>query len=309
MRRLGVRRSASLALAVFVVLGACGVGDKDAHATRIRASREAVASASPATGQVTLELELDERAVAELESTERQQLEAALAGRQNPTITVQATIDGKSRNAVVSHDPASLAPATIFLDTEMFAKRLNARPTERRTWARLDLADLVDDERPIDTREMTAGQVLLSVASTINPAYLLDLVEGTLTGSVKSAGQEQVGDASTTRYDMNISFEKALDELDFDDEEQAVRMRLFRLLRASGDVVPARVWIDDDGRLRRLEVELKQRITRRRSNELTMRLELGAFGTAAAVEPPAKDVTVTYERFGRLVRSVLPEGE
>ena len=307
MRRLGVVGGAWI-VATAVALGGCGVGEKDAHATRIRASRTLVAQSSPAAGQLSFELQIDEELVDELESTQRAQVEAALASGAAPRVDVATVLDGESRRATITLDPASAEPATVFVDTEMFAKRRNARPSERRTWARLDLSDLTEAERPLDMREMTATQVLTAVASTLNPAYLLDLVEGTLTGSVEVRGTERINEIDTTRYEMNISLEKALTELDFDDEQQEVRNRLFWMLGSREEVIPAQAWIDADGRLRRLELELKQRVTRRRHNTLNVRLELGAFGGEAALVAPAQDATVTYERFGRLVRSVLPEG-
>lgn len=306
MRRLGVR-GACVTVVVAVAFAGCGVGEKDEHATRIRASRAVVAESAPATGQLRFELGIDEELVNELESTQRAQVEAALAAGAAPRVDVSTIVDGASRRATISLDPGSPEPATVFVDTEMFAKRRNARPSERRTWARLDLEDLTEAERPLDTREMTASQVLTAVASTLNPAYLLDLVEGTLTGSVEVRGTELIREVETTRYAMNISLEKALTELDFDDQQQEVRTRLFRMLGSRQEVIPARAWIDTEGRLRRLELELEQRVTRRRKNTLNVRLELASFGGEAALAPPAQESTVTYERFGRLVRSVLPE--
>jgi hypothetical protein len=302
------RRGFAVAVVAMLATAGCGVGAKDAQAKRIRQSRVEVAGASPAAGEVTFQLRLDERVVDELESTERLQLQAALAAGGLPSLTVRAFVNGKDRRAAVLLGPEGEEPATVFADTELFAKRQNARPSERRTWARLDIAELTEEERPLDVREMTTGQVLTALASTVNPAYLLDLVAGTLTGSVKVRGTEVLGEVETTRYEMNISLEKALTELNFDDDQQAVRTRLFYLLGSRQEVIPSRAWIDGDGRLRRLELELDQQVTRRRKNQLLVRLDLSAFDAQTTIDRPDPEITVTYERFGRLVRSVLPEG-
>jgi hypothetical protein len=293
-------------------LSACGVGDKQAFADRIHDSRVRVAEASPAAGVATFELELDERALDQLEAEQRQQVEAALTGAAaagNPTLAVQVGFDGSDRRARLSFEDPATERATVFLDNEVFVRRQNARATERRTWARLDLTGL-EHERPLDTRDMPPGQILNAIASTLNPVFLVELVEGALTGSVERVGPDTVADVPVTRYDANISFDKAMTELDFDDEQREVRLRLFRLLGSRKDVVPAQIWVDEDGRLRRLRVEFEQRISRQRANTVIATVELHAFGGEVVLDPPAEESTVTYERFGRLVRSALPgEGE
>lgn len=307
-RRLARWRPLVGALAIAVAVGGCGIGDRQDNADRIHRSRRLFADA-PTTAQVTFALEVDRRALRELEASERERLEAALAGTPGasaPTLVAQATLEGGSRAAHIRFDPAATEPAAVFLDSEVFAKRLNARPTERRTWARLDLADLENRERGIDTRALTPPQVLAAVASTVNPTYFVDMVEGALAGSVRPKGEEVLGDVPTTRYDVNISFDKALTELDLDDEDRLTRMRLFWLIGAGQDVVPAQVWLDDGGQLRRLAIEFKQRVTRQRTNKLNVTVELHNTAPPSAVTPPSQELTVSYERFGRLVRSVLP---
>ncbi|HVM09653.1 MAG TPA: hypothetical protein VM345_14390 [Acidimicrobiales bacterium] len=303
-----VARALSLVL-VATLVGGCGLGSKDAQAKRIRASLTAAEAASPVTGSVTFELELDREAAAELAPDQRAQLETALAASAaagNPTLKAATGIDSSTKRAVVTFEGTE-EPAAVFVDTQLFTKRRNARATERRTWARLDIMDPLTEERPIDLREMTPPQTLTAAATTLSPVHIVELIEGTLTGSVKAKGNEAIGEVQVARFDMNISLDKAMKELDFDDEQREARLRLIRLLGSRNDVLPARAWIDDQGRLRRFEVELDQRVTRRRTNHLKVRLDLDTFGAPVAIEPPSNEVTVTYERFGRLVRSVLPE--
>jgi hypothetical protein len=300
------RRSTTVAV---VTLGlaastACGIGDKQALADQIHGSRQAVADASPAIGTLHLELETPREA-----SNGAAALAAAAGapGATGPsTLTLQISLDGTTRRARAALDDPAVERAALFDDTQVFVRRQNARPTERRTWARLDLADLVETERPITADELEPPQILAGIAATLNPVYLVELVEGALAGSVERRGTEPAGGIDAVRYDANISFDKALTELDFDDEAREVRMRLFHLLGAREDVVPASIWLDPEGRLRKLRLELDQRIDRRRSNTLVATLELHGFGGEAALEHPAGEATVTYERFGRLVRSALP---
>jgi hypothetical protein len=284
---------------------ACGLGDKQAIADRLHASRRAVADASPVAGTLTYELRAAENTAPRAEEAQL----AALGGASGPaTASVQVVLDGRDRRARLSSPTVegAIERTTTFADTQLFLRRQNARPTERRIWARLDLDRIVEDERPLALREMTPPAVLSAVASTINPVYLVELVEGALAGSVERQGPETIGDVAVTRYEANISFDKALTGLDFDDEEREVRIRLFRLLGATADVVPAELWLDAEGRLRRLRLELDQRVDRQRANELVITLDLATFGDATSLDGPPAESIVTYERFGRLVRSALP---
>lgn len=309
------RRTAAAWIALAgVAASGCGIADKQAQADRLHASRQRVADASPAAGTLRFELTIDDSQRDQLEAEQRELLEQALAQAGpagKPSIVFAAGLDARRRSARVAPNAAAGAASpgealAIFADTRVFVRRQNARPTERRKWATLDLDDLIERERPLDVDDMAPGAVLNAVASTVNPLYFVDLVAGALAGSVRVTGSESVAGIATTRYDANISFDKALTELDLDDDQRETRMRLFRLLGARKDVVPASIWLDAEGRLRRLKLELEQRISRQRANQLTVVLELVEFGGQLALDPPARDVTVTYDRFGRLVRSALP---
>lgn len=304
------RPSAAAALAALALTTtACGIGDKQQEADRIHASRQAVAEAGPAGGLLTYELR--QNAAQTSEDDRAAQLAAITGAGGVPggnTVAVPVVLDGRSRRARVSFPTTegAVERTTTFDDTKLFARRQNARATERRTWAALDLDRIIENEPPLALREMTPPTVLNAVASTINPVYLLELVEGTLAGSVERRGTETVAEEPLARYEANISFDKALTELDFDDEEREVRLRLFRLLRATKDVVPAQIWLDGTGRLRRLELELEQQVDRQRRLDLLVTLELSTFGDATPLDLPPDEAIVTYERFGRLVRAAQP---
>lgn len=306
----GIRGARALGLILVIAMAApaCGIGDRQQRADRIHASRGALADASPAIGTLTLELEPDERASALIGGEEQAQAAAALSGDEPAaqSLALQVALDAGDRRARSSVADPAVERATVFADTQLFVRRQNARATEKRTWARLDLKKVIDNERPLDAEEMSAPQVLAAVASTVNPVYLVELVEGALAGSVEIVGPENAGGVDTTRYDVNISFDKAMTGLDFDDDERAVRMRLFRLIGHHKDVVPASIWIDAEGRLRRLRLELEQRVSRQRTNHVIATIEFTELAADVAIDGPAPEAIVTYERFGRLVRSALP---
>jgi hypothetical protein len=315
-RRWRVRSAALVALALALSSAACGIGDRQRNADVLHASLAKLSAAAPATGTLTLTLEPDRRPIAALggAAPSAQTVPPGLGGAATPAAkpqeeTLQATIQLaiSGRRARVAMGTPEAEQAAVFEDTRVFVRRQNARPTERRTWATLDLRRIVDNERPLDTSELSPAASLTSVASSVNPVYLVELVRGALAGSVRPAGSEAIGGVETIRYDANVSFDKAMTDLDFDDDERAVRSRLFRLIGATKDVVPARMWIDGDGRLRRLRLELQQQVSRQRSDALTATVDLLELGAAATLGPPPEDATVTYERFGRLVRSALPE--
>lgn len=201
---------------------------------------------------------------------------------------------------------APTEPNTLFHGNTTYVRRTNVRPTERRLWAKLDFARLDDDERPPAVDETPGPSIAVAAANSINPLYLLELTEGVLAGSIERKGEETVNGTTAARYDANVSIDKALADLDLDDDELEIRQLMFRLLRVRDDVRPASFWVDGEGKLRRARFELRQRIDRNDTNDLTITIDLSAIEPQGEVATPDAEETVVVERFGRLIRSSLP---
>lgn len=338
MRKLVALTAAAL------LASSCGLGEKSRQATVIHASRARAVEAKTASGTLRLELTLDPDVFATV-TTIRPLPAAALtaimdipvgfdfasgrvqigaptsvlvggspegeAGPQGLSAEVQEAVaaEAQARTTTTPAPPPGSAAAarSVFQGDVIYVRRQGLRPKERRQWAKLDFSGLPDDEQRPDPEELMYGaRYLLSVANTINPAYLLDLVLGALPGSVERAGSELIDGVNTNKYEANISIERSTTELDLDDEEVATRQLMFRLVRLTGDVHPGQFWLDDEGRVRRIRIELEQQATRTVQNDVVITLDVPGYGKPIDAPLPGREEVVEIERYGRLVRVAAP---
>jgi hypothetical protein len=95
----------------------------------------------------------------------------------------------------------------------------------------------------------------------ISPEPLLDLLRGA-SRETERIGEEVVRDADTVRYRLTVECEEA------------------ELTCPPGETAPVDVWIDDEGLVRRIELE---------DGDITAALEFYDFGAAFDIEPPPAD--------------------
>ncbi len=306
MRRSTSRAALALCLAAAFGSASCSIGDKSARAERIQRSVAALATVDT-IAEISYELALDAPQIAasarRSPSTTNSQLGQFLAAR--ASVTTRAELEPGARRATVTVGDEA-APSAVFDDTEIFVKRRNARPTERRTWARLDLADLRFD-RGIGIDDLAAPALSRATAIAINPVYFVELVVGALAGSVKVVGTPKVDGVHTTQYRFNLSFDKAITDLDFGDDARATRLGVFRQLGIRKDVVSAAAWLDTDGGLRRMRIEVPVELGPLERHDLTVTVDLAPAPNDVFVTPPSPETAVTYSALGRLVRAGLPE--
>jgi hypothetical protein len=120
-------------------------------------------------------------------------------------------------------------------------------------------------------------------------ATVVDLVRGVLTGSVERDGSEDVEGVPTTRYKVNIDLEKAFGDAPDDLREAFEATRVVTGMKRL--VHPGRVWLDDDGLPRRVEIRLKQERSRRDAIEVAITLDLRKLGAPIAIDlPDGEDV-------------------
>lgn len=283
----------------------CGIGDGQALADAIAEGGRTSVEAPSQKGTLTIELEIDEAGLETLEGGQRDAF-AALAGgdgvasADNPSLVLDVDADLSARLTSVSSGDQPLA---VFDGGDIYVRRQNARVTEKRIWASLDLVELSGDERPLVVRELPPDHVLQAVAVGLNPGYVVEFAAGALAGSTEMVGTADIAGVETDHYRTKVALEQLLDRLDLDDDETEARLRVHDLLRTRREVMPAEFWIDRDGYLRQLRLELRQKVTRRRYNTINVTLRFDEFDAPTAAVPPSEDQTVSYETFGRLVRS------
>ena len=321
--------TSALVVAVMLLAGGCGLGQRQRQAERIHDSRERAIEAGTATGVLRFEVILDPE-VEEVEGLPEaartfsvsaavgydfagDSVRLVLAPPVAPSIEGFEGLEGieglegfGDRAVRPSELDVNAEPDILFTGDVVYVRRSNLRPTERRVWAKLDYTELPDEEPRINFDELGGTQIVLATAATLNPVSVLDLVVGALAGSVERGEPEDVDGVRVTRFDSNLSLDRSVTELDLPDDELEPRLLMFRLLGIFDDVRPARYWLDEDGRVRRVEAELLQRVSRRQQHELNVTLEITGYGTPIEVPVPGAEETITFERHGRLVRTVAP---
>ena len=290
-----------------VVAGGCGLGDRQDRAERIRGARATAVQEETASGVLTLELSRDpDMAAAVPAGSDAAEMLAAVP--MSATLAVHVDIDFAAQRARVVPANVPDAGGSVFDRTTLFVRRSNLRPSEKRVWAKLDFEGLPEDEPRFHPPEDDLNSELIAAATAINPAHVVDLAVGALAGSVTQLGREDLDGVMTTKYEANVSIDRALTELDLDDAHRATRELMLRLLLGlNEDVRPGQFWIDDDGRLRKARLELRQRVSRNESNDLVLTLTLPAYGAAVDIPSPTSEEIVEVGEFGRIVRAALPK--
>jgi len=171
-----------------------------------------------------------------------------------------------------------------------------------RAWSRLDFSKLKrKDKNSLGT---------INLANPINPTYLMRLLAGTLSGSVRKVGPEVLNGATTVHYRMNVDPSKAFSRVN-DRERQAVA-KAFSSNNIKGPVFKdAEVWIGRDGLPRRLILNLRQKFTIRASRDIaadvvfpiTYTIELSDFGTPLQIATPSSDNVARVGTLNALLES------
>jgi len=170
-----------------------------------------------------------------------------------------------------------LVDGVLYMD--MGSLVADASPAERealggKRWVKLDLSQLGG----------AAGANGFGGLGSSDPTSALDSLRGA--GSdVHEVGHETLRGVDTTHYRAQIDLSKALDEV-----PPSQRARVSKSLQALGTgTVPADVWIDGQGRVRKLAMDLNASVGRQHVGTITM--ELFDFGTPVDVQAPPADQT------------------
>lgn len=233
---------------------------------------------------------------------------AAATGGGEGAVVPSTTTTTTTAPPTTDASDASTELTSIWADDKIFLKRAERRPTEKRIWAQLDWTKLDEEEQVSVPLREQFHPVMINMVNTINPHFILELALGALTGSIAIGGVEEVAGVQTTRYDLRISPEKVAEVLDLDDDETALRALMFRLLRVDGDDVieNAHIWIDEEGRLRKVQMEFNQFYRRDFDNIVVISLELPELGAPVEILVPKAEETIQVERYGRMLRAGVP---
>ena len=158
-----------------------------------------------------------------------------------------------------------------------------------RPWIKLDLDAAARANRTDLTRLTQLGQS--------DPAQVLELLKG-VTRDVEERGEEMVRGARTTHYRATLELDRVVAEA-----PPNVRASLASLIARAGSTdIAADVWIDADGRLRKMAYELDippprdSGVAATTAESMTVSMELYDFGVAVDVAPPPDDQVIDVVR-------------
>ncbi len=184
-----------------------------------------------------------------------------------PTATMSMTIDAGGRQVVME---------SRVLDGVMYLK-MPGIPGPK-PWLKFDLEEL----------SKTSGVDLaaLSQMRQNDPKQSLAYFEG-VSDDVRADGEADVRGAHTTRYRATFNLEKARDAQTDPDAKEAID----GLIKKIGtSTIPATVWIDDEGRMRKMTYEIDVSkvpdAPAGAKGTLVTTMEMYDFGVAVDVTPP-----------------------
>ena len=162
-----------------------------------------------------------------------------------------------------------------------------------RVWLKLDFAK-VNSNRKAELPGLT-------VFPSVPPTLLVRLLKGCLTGSVRVLGMEDVDGVRTTHYRFNIDRDKATQGMSEKFRRNAELV--FERSGFQGSVFRnAEVWLDEQGRPRRLVVRVHQKV-RSDLAIVGFSLNLKQFGQPVSIDQPISDATSTVADYPQLVSS------
>jgi hypothetical protein len=141
-------------------------------------------------------------------------------------------------------------------------------------------ASLPDGMKPwIKVDPSSVGVSRSQLDQSQNPADLLESLKGV--ADIREVGHDTVRGVDTTEYAGTVDLAKALDRAGSD-----VRSRLQKALSAMETSVPVKVWVDDEGLPRRMQMDISVQ-----GMSMSMTMEFYDYGTPVDVAaPPASEV-------------------
>lgn len=168
--------------------------------------------------------------------------------------------------------------------TVVYMKLPHPMPTGQH-WLKFDLAKM--HQSGVDY-----GSLLQ--ANQSDPTQMLEYLRGA-SSSIVRVGEEAVRGTPTTHYHVVLEYDRIAANAPADVRD-AVRRSIQQLEQVSGiRSVPADVWVDDQGRVRRETIEMHFENTLLAGMSMRMSFELYDFGVEVDAAPPADSDTVASD--------------
>lgn len=188
----------------------------------------------------------------------------------------------------------------------MYARRKQNGPADTRPWVRLDYERLADIDAP--KFNALAKDLNPGVLGVITPQFVLEMLHGVLTGSVKQRKLSEGGRV----IEFNTSIDKANRELKRSDEQRDDRKRLLKAAAITSDIFGGKAQLSRDGRLEHLTLHLRESPDKRIKVKLDVDLDLTKKVNASLALPPRSHtirVSSLSALRGNLLDQLVPKGQ
>lgn len=274
-------------IALALLASACSLGPREEWADAIHGSPEAVEAG---TARVRMSM-----AVKVIETVIRQE--------PRPLISrLEGIVDfDRQVTRLVGMVPGK--PVSFFDDLVAFLPRSKASIAAGRAkqrWVCFDFEREPSVELDDNDRRLAVG------SGTIAPHLAVEMLEGVLTGSISSVGEETKAGKPATHYRAKVSQDAAAREIDDEDRREGL-LRLFATLGQRDDVFPVDVWLDAQGRPAGIRFVMRQQKDRVNAFEMTLAWEFFDYGTKTDIKLPPSLDTKRSRRFRDFIVEYIRE--
>ena len=210
-------------------------------------------------------------------------------GGQSVDVTGNGAVDIENQAAQLTFDMSGIPGANgtasfdmVLKDGVMYMKvpqSLAGQTPGGKSWIKIDISAF-EKQAGLGVGGLSGGSM-----AAFDPAQTLAYLKG-VSQSVTHVGSDTVDGASTEQFHIVIDMKKALDQV-----SGSMKCDLSSIESSLGDMtIPADVWIDDQGRLRRMTMDLTMNVPgSQQSVGMTMQMDLTDFGTPVNVTAPPAD--------------------
>jgi hypothetical protein len=281
-----MRRTLLVTLSLVLIASGCSLGPREDW---IEAMRGAYATAREAGGAHVRQ----SVSVRVIETNIRQDPKPLIARSQGT-----ATFASRRASMVGTGERKT---KVIYDDLAMFAQRSKASAAiDRKSWAWFDYEAEPDVDIDDNDRRMAVG------AGLISPVVALEVLQGVLTGSLEREGTGQKAGVPATRYSGRLAPDAAVTEIRDEDRQEGVE-RMFATLGVQQDDFPVDVWLDDEDRVRGVQLHMRQQKDRVNAFALTVSWEFTDYSPTPPIELPSRDDAVRPTRFREFVTELIRE--
>jgi hypothetical protein len=271
-------------MAAASALAGCGfsaVLDKRDSAARISGAAEATAAAGVSTGSLSTS-----RTIVKV----RTPIPGIKPGFTTPAIGLPLILDVAGARSAVTANVKGEVGAIKAYDESTYLQLMTGG-TRARPWASYDFARVYD--RRAEHKGEGFGNDL------INPAHVVWLLPGVLTGSIRDLGQADVAGISTRHYTANFDATKAVEAAPTRRREGV--LAALALMSVDPESIRGEVWVDDKGIARQTSMHLRQHFTRRDVIDVNVSVLLDKVGVSTTVPLPPADSTTRTDDIGSIV--------